>query len=274
MSPGATSLPSTSEESVAPEPKSSNASLFEVDQLSRSWGETKALRDVSLTVRKQEIVLLAGPSGSGKTTLLRMLAGALRPSSGSVLVEGVDIAAMSETQLKQHRAKIGLVEQGSKLVPQLSVHRNVLAGLLGNWPWYKVLQSVLMRVEVPRVAALLKQMELQDRQWETTGVLSGGQQQRVGVARALICDPTIVLADEPTASLDPSNATAVTRLIVDAARARSGTAVLCSHWVSLALPFVDRVVGLRDGEVVLDKKASEVDDKVLDALYEGSAERA
>jgi phosphonate transport system ATP-binding protein len=203
-----------------------------------------------------------------------MLAGDLRPISGSVHVDVVDIAAMSERQLKQHRAKIGLVEQGSKLVPQLSVHRNVLAGLLGDWPWYKVLQSVVMRVEVPRVHELLKQFELEDRQWETTGVLSGGQQQRVGVARALICDPSIILADEPTASLDPSRATAVTRIIVKAARDRNGTAILCSHWVSLALPFVDRVVGLREGEIVLDMKASDVDDKVLDALYEGSTERA
>ena len=117
-------------------------------------------------------------------------------------------------------------------------------------------------------------MELEERQWETTGVLSGGQQQRVGVARALICDPTIILADEPTASLDPSNATAVTRIIVEAARARKGTALLCSHWVSLALPFVDRVIGLREGKLVLDVKASEVNDAVLDELYQGSAERA
>lgn len=232
------------------------------------------MRELSLSVQPEEVVLLAGPSGSGKTTLLRMLAGALRPSAGRVLVDGVDIASMSGSQLKRHRQAIGIVEQGSMLVPQLSVHRNVLAGLLSDWPWYKVLQSILMRVEVPRVRALLEQMELEERQWETTSVLSGGEQQRVGVARALICDPKIILADEPTASLDPSNATAVTRMIVDAARARNGTALLCSHWVSLALPFVDRVVGLREGKLVLDMKASAIDDQVLDELYEGSAERA
>lgn len=248
--------------------------LFAVDELSRSWGETEALRQVSLRIEPQEIVLLAGPSGSGKTTLLRMLAGALRPSSGSVSIRGLDIASMSSRQLKDHRSHIGIVEQGSMLVPQLNVHRNVLAGLLGAWPWYKVLQSALMRVEVERVGALLEQMDLRARQWDTTGILSGGQQQRVAVARALVCNPTIILADEPTASLDPSNATAVTRLIVEAARAREGTALLCSHWVSLALPFVDRVIGLRAGEIVLDTAATKVDDKILDELYEGSQERA
>jgi phosphonate transport system ATP-binding protein len=253
---------------------SSPRPLFAVEELSRSWGSTEALHKLSLTVKPQEIVLLAGPSGSGKTTLLRMLAGALRPTAGRVVVDGQDIAKMSSAQLKAHRATIGIVEQGSMLVPQLSVHRNVVAGLLSDWPWYKVVQSVVMRVEVARVQALLEQMDLQRRQWETTGVLSGGEQQRVGVARALICDPSIILADEPTASLDPSNATAVTRLIVEAARRRKGTALLCSHWVSLALPFVDRVVGLREGRLVLDVKASEVDDKVLDQLYEGSSERA
>ncbi len=259
----------------APEAAASpSGTVFALSDLSRRWGDTLALDKVSLTVRSQEVVLVAGPSGSGKTTMLRMLAGALRPSSGRVEVEGVDIASMSESALKAHRARTGIVEQGSMLVPQLSVHRNVLAGLLSDWPWYKVLQSVLMRVEVPRVRKLLEQMELADRQWDTTGVLSGGQQQRVGVARALICDPTIILADEPTASLDPSNATAVTRMIVEAARAREGTALLCSHWVDLALPFVDRVIGLRDGKLVLDMKASEVNAAVLDELYEGSAERA
>lgn len=258
---------------MSPSASAPNA-LFEVESVSRSWGTTEAMHELSLSVQPEEVVLLAGPSGSGKTTLLRMLAGALRPSAGRVLVDGVDIASMSGSQLKRHRQAIGIVEQGSMLVPQLSVHRNVLAGMLSDWPWYKVLQSVLMRVEGPKVQALLEQMELAERQWETTGVLSGGEQQRVGVARALICDPKIILADEPTASLDPSNATAVTRMIVDAARARNGTALLCSHWVSLALPFVDRVVGLRAGKLVLDMKASAVDDQVLDELYEGSAERA
>lgn len=248
--------------------------LFAVESLSRTWGDTHALRNVSLRVQPKEIVLLAGPSGSGKTTLLRMLAAALRPSGGKVSVDGVDIAAMSAGQLKRHRSQIGIVEQGSMLVPQLNVHRNVLAGLLGSWPWYRVLQSAIFRVQADRVASILDQMDLKDRQWDTTSILSGGQQQRVAVARSLISDPTVILADEPTASLDPSNATAVTQLIVEAARAREGTALLCSHWVDLALPFVDRVIGLRAGEIVLDIPAKEVTDSILDDLYEGSRERA
>jgi phosphonate transport system ATP-binding protein len=248
--------------------------LFAVEELSRSWGETHALRKVSLQIEPEEVVLLAGPSGSGKTTLLRMLAGALRPTSGSVRVQGVPIARMSTAQLKEHRRRIGIVEQGSMLVPQLNVHRNVLAGLLSEWPWYRVLQSSLMALEVSRVSKLLELVDLEDRQWDTTAILSGGQQQRVAVARALICDPNVILADEPTASLDPNNATAVTRLIVDAARERQGTAVLCSHWVSLALPFVDRLVGMRAGEIVIDLPAEEVSDAILDELYEGSRERA
>jgi phosphonate transport system ATP-binding protein len=274
MSEGASIEVSTSQVEVASTKSEVAPPLFGVDKLSRNWGQTTALHEVSLEIQPQEIVLLAGPSGSGKTTLLRMLAGALRPSSGSVLVNGLDIGAMSSKQLKEHRTHIGIVEQGSMLVPQLNVHRNVLAGLIGNWPWYKVLRSALMPVEVARVGDLLEQMDLKDRQWDTTGILSGGQQQRVAVARALVCDPTVILADEPTASLDPNNATAVTQLIVEAARARQGTALLCSHWVSLALPFVDRVVGLRAGEIVLDARAEDVSDKILDELYEGSRERA
>jgi phosphonate transport system ATP-binding protein len=247
--------------------------LFQVKALSRHWGEVHALREVSLEINKHEIVLLAGPSGSGKTTLLRVLAGALRPSSGQVAFNGTSLATMSQSALNQLRNSIGMVEQGNLLVPQLSVHRNVLAGLLGQWPWHKVLRSAFLRTEVDRVREVLQKMDLHDRQWESAAVLSGGQQQRVAVARALIRNPSILLADEPTASLDPTNATAVTKLIVDAARAQKGTALLCSHWVSLALPFVDRVIGLRSGSVVLDAPADQVDDKTLDELYEGSGER-
>jgi len=220
--------------------------------VSRRWGRIEALRGISLEIRAGELILLAGPSGSGKSTLLRILTGALGPTSGRVEVGGVDLASMTPRGLRAYKRTCGIVEQGNLLIPQLDVHRNVLAGRLAHWPWHRVLLSALWPIEREPVRALLEDLGLSDRQWEVTANLSGGQQQRVAVARALISSPAILVADEPTASLDETNATQVTQLLVDAARRARATLILCTHWVSVALPYLERIIELRDGAVAVD----------------------
>ena len=168
--------------------------VFRLEGVGRRWGSREALRDVSLEIRAGERILLAGPSGSGKSTLLRILNGSLRPTAGRVVVGGVDLAAMSPRELRRHRRACGIVEQGNLLVPQLDVHRNVLAGRLAHWPWHRVLLSAVWPIERERVSALLDEVGLADRQWDVTANLSGGQQQRVAVARALVSSPSIVIA--------------------------------------------------------------------------------
>ncbi|MBS1125040.1 MAG: ATP-binding cassette protein [Deltaproteobacteria bacterium] len=244
--------------------------LFRLEDVARRWGRVDALRGVSLELRAGEIVLIAGPSGSGKSTLLRILTGSLRPTSGRVEVGGVDLAAMTPLELRAHKRTCGIVEQGNLLVPQLDVHRNVLAGRLARWSWHRVLLSAIWPIERERVSALLGELGLADRQWEVTANLSGGQQQRVAVARALISSPSIIVADEPTASLDAANAVQVTQMLVDAARRTKATLILCTHWISLALPFMDRIIAIRDGVVALDCNAR---DYKQDEHGEPSAER-
>jgi phosphonate transport system ATP-binding protein len=228
--------------------------------VARRWGNVDALRGVSLDIRAGELVLLAGPSGSGKSTLLRILTGSLRSTSGRVEIAGVDLASMTARELRAYKRTCGIVEQGNLLVPQLDVHRNVLAGRLAHWSWYRVLCSAIWPIERERVSALLGELGLSDRQWEITANLSGGQQQRVAVARALVSSPAVIVADEPTASLDATNATQVTQMLVDAARRTHATLILCTHWVSLALPFMERVIQLRDGVIELDCSAREYQD--------------
>jgi phosphonate transport system ATP-binding protein len=228
------------------------APLLRLDGVSRRWGKVEALRGVSLEIRAGELILLAGPSGSGKSTLLRLLTGGLVPTSGRVEIGDVDMAAMTPRALRAYKRTCGIVEQGNLLIPQLDVHRNVLAGRLAHWAWHRVLLSALWPIERDRVSALLGDLGLSDRQWEVTANLSGGQQQRVAVARALISSPSILVADEPTASLDAANAIQVTQMLVDAARRTGATLILCTHWVDLALPYLERIVGLRDGAVVVD----------------------
>ncbi|MBA3395927.1 MAG: ATP-binding cassette domain-containing protein [Deltaproteobacteria bacterium] len=259
--------------------------LFSLKDVSRSWGGNDALKGITLDIRAGEVILLAGPSGSGKSTLLRILTGALKPTSGRFEVGGVDLSSMSPSELRKYKRTCGIVEQGNLLVPQLDVHRNVLAGRLAHWPWHRILLSALWPIERERVATLLADLGLSDRQWETTANLSGGQQQRVAVARAMISAPMIIIADEPTASLDSQNAIQVTQMMVNAAKRTGATLILCTHWISLALPYMERLIGLRDGAIAIDCHARDydgkhegkggefVDEDSLISLFEGSLER-
>jgi phosphonate transport system ATP-binding protein len=243
-----------------------------LERVSRHWGRNRALEDVSLTIQPGERILLAGPSGSGKTTLLRLLAGVLRPSRGTIHIDGVDLMSMSTGQLRRHRSRCGIVEQGALLVPQSDVHHNVLAGRLAHMSWHAVLRSALWRTDVESVGKLLGSLGLADRQWDLAGTLSGGQQQRVAIARALIGAPAVLLADEPTSSLDPRTAASVRDILLDEARQRGATLLFCSHWISLARDRVDRVLGIRDGALVIDAAPDRVSSEELAQLYRGSDE--
>ncbi len=232
-----------------------------------------AVNNLSLQIRPGEIVALAGPSGGGKSTVIRMLAGVLRPSKGTVRVNERDISTFSAKELRHHRIRCRIVEQNHLLVPQLTVHQNTVAGETPRWPWYKVVAAALWPLEKNRVHSLLESLGIGDHQWQLSSELSGGQMQRVAIARALISEPSVLLADEPTASLDPRTARAVTEIILSEARNRQATLVFCTHWLDMVLAQVDRVVGLREGCLVLDARPSEITKPALDYLYEGSHER-
>ncbi len=244
-----------------------------LEGVSRHWGDRIAVRNLSLDIKPGEVVALVGPSGGGKSTVIRMLAGVLRPSQGTVWVGDRDIATFSPRELRRHRASCRIVEQDHLLVPQLSVHQNIVAGQTACWPWYKVAAAALWPMGRARVRALLESLGIEGYQWNLAGELSGGQKQRVTIARALISEPAALLADEPTASLDPVTAKSVTEILLNEARKRCAISVFCTHWLDMVLERVDRVVGLRDGCLVLDAKSSEVTQTALDYLYEGSHER-
>jgi phosphonate transport system ATP-binding protein len=231
------------------------------------------LQDITLRVAPGERIALIGPSGAGKSTLIRLIAGALRPTAGAIEVNSQDMARFSWRALQRYRSDCRIVEQLNMLVPQATVHHNVVSGLLSTWPWYQVLRAALMPVEVPRIAALLQSLDMASHQWSKAGELSGGQMQRVAIARALIANPGLLLADEPTASLDPNTAKAVTRLIVDQAKVRGMALVFCTHWFDIVRHDCTRVIGLREGRVLFDCPPVEVTESRLAALYAGSDER-
>ena len=226
----------------------------EITALTKRFGDTTALRDVSLTVRPGEVVVLLGLSGSGKSTLLRHVDALELPTSGTVRVGGTAVHDLSGRKLRELRRQVGFVFQQFELVPAMTVLENVLTGALatlrgprlGLWSYPRRLRH--------RALVHLDRVGLLDRAYQRADTLSGGQQQRVAIARALMQDPSVQLADEPVASLDPESSGQVMGLIREIAAER-GLTVLCSlHQVDLALSWADRIIGLRHGEVVLDTR--------------------
>lgn len=250
-----------------------NAPSFRVDNVTRRWGSRIALNNLSLNIEKGQTVALVGPSGGGKSTLIRLLAGVLKPSEGQIYVDNRNLDELSTGEMRQHRASCRIVEQSHLLVPQISVHQNVIAGQLSRWPWYKTTMAAFWPIEKKRVHTILASLGIQEHQWRLSSELSGGQMQRVAIGRALISEPAALLADEPTASLDPATARSVTETILNQAKQRGVTLVFCTHWLDVIKSQCDRVLGLRDGALVLDSCPSEINREVLDYLYEGSSER-
>jgi phosphonate transport system ATP-binding protein len=239
----------------------------------KAWGSKRTLQGINLHLRPDDRMALIGPSGGGKSTLIRIMAGALRATEGVVEIDGHDLRSLPWRQLQQFRASCRMVEQHSLLIPQLTVHRNVVAGLLPNWRWYHTVRASLLPVEQERVRIVLEQLGISSYQWTHAGALSGGQMQRVAIARALIAEPQILLADEPTASLDPNTARSVTQQIVEAGKRRNVLLVFCTHWFEIVRSECTRVVGLREGRIVFDCAPADVSDRMLKHLYEGSDER-
>ena len=205
----------------------------------KSFGSTPALRGADIEVAAGEVVAVMGPSGSGKSTLLHCLAGILRPDSGEVWFDGYRIDHLPEagrSRLRQER--FGFVFQFGQLVPELPVLENVMLPLL--------LAGQAMRSARAAAGGLLERLELDGLQRRRPGELSGGQAQRVAVARALVAQPAVIFADEPTGSLDSLAGEMVMDLLVDQAREQGGTVVLITHDARVA-SFADRQVLVRDG---------------------------
>ncbi|MEV7806588.1 ABC transporter ATP-binding protein [Microbispora sp. NPDC088329] len=216
--------------------------MLEARALGKSFGRTRALTDVSLTIAEGEIVAVTGPSGAGKSTLLHCLAGIVRPESGEVVLDGRRIDTLPEAELtKLRRESFGVVFQFGELVPELTAAENVALPLLFNRHG---------RQEAMTVAARwLARLEVSDCADQRTGELSGGQRQRVALARALVTGPRVVFADEPTGALDTFGGEQVMNALIGTARASRTAVILVTHDNRVAA-YADREIALRDGAVL------------------------
>jgi phosphonate transport system ATP-binding protein len=242
--------------------------MLTVEKLTKTYRTgDKALKDVSFTVPEGQVVGLIGPSGAGKSTLIRCVNRLVQPSSGRVRLGALDVTGMPAGALRRARRRIGMIFQEYALVERLTVMENVLSGRLGYVPFWRSFLRRYPAKDIENAFRLLDRVGLIDHADKRADALSGGQRQRVGIARALAQEPELLLIDEPTASLDPKTSRQIMRLIVEICRERALPAIINIHDVTLAQQFVDRIIGLRAGEVVFDGPPDALDTAALTRIY-------
>jgi phosphonate transport system ATP-binding protein len=228
---------------------------------------TRALDGVSLTVDKPQVVAVIGSSGAGKSTLIRCINRLVEPTAGRIVLNDLDVTALSRRELRKARRRMGMIFQEYNLVERLTVMENLLSGRLGYVSLWQAYRRNYPPHDIAAAFELLDRIGLNGYQDTRADALSGGQRQRVGIARALMQQPDLLLVDEPTASLDPKTSRQIMRLLCELAQERGTPALVNIHDVGLAQDFSDRIIGLSGAKIVFDGNPSELDADVLTAIY-------
>jgi len=248
--------------------------MLQVEHLTKVYESgTVALEDVSFTLPDGQFMAVIGLSGSGKSTLLRCINRLIEPTEGRIVWHGVDITAAGQEELRRIRRRIGMVFQHFNLVNRSKVSTNVLAGRLGYTNPALSILNHFEQADRDKAMKVLDRVELAEKSGSLASELSGGQQQRVGIARALMQDPEIMLADEPVASLDPVLAHSIMQHL-ESINKDDGVTVLCSlHFLDLVHRYSNRAIALFDGKLVFDGPPAEIDDEKFKDIYGHEAER-
>lgn len=226
-----------------------------------------ALKNVSFSVQAGEQVAIIGPSGAGKTTLLHLLACALEPAAGKVLLDNTDPWALGKRGLRDVRRRLFLAPQVPPLPPRQRVVTSVLAGKLPHMGLWTSLRSLFYPVDTGAAHDALARFDLSEKLFERVDRLSGGERQRVGLARGLVSGANLFLVDEPLSALDPARAEQAMQTLAQAAQEQGATLISTLHQVDMALKHFPRVIGLRDGELAFDLPSAEVTEQRLIDLY-------
>jgi len=244
--------------------------MLQVRHLSKSYVADKpVLTDINLEVAARGLTAVIGPSGTGKSTLIRCINRLVEPTQGEILFEGRDLVKLDRRGLREARRHIGMVFQEFNLVERLTVMENLLCGRLGYVSSWRAWRRAFAKDDIRKAFDLLDTVGLAGFAQRRADALSGGQRQRVGIARAVMQEPKLLLADEPTSSLDPKTSVEIMELMKDVG-ARRGIPVLVNmHDVELARRFADRVVGMSGGKIVYDGPSQYLTDDVLKSIYGG-----
>lgn len=242
--------------------------ILQIQELQKYYDNgVHALKNVTFDVREGEFLVVIGLSGSGKSTLLRCINRLVEPTSGSILFRGEDLTTLSTGELRKRRRKIGMIFQHFNLVKRKSVLANVLSGRLGATGTWPSLMGRFQEEDRNRALERLQLVGLAEKADNRADELSGGQQQRVAIARTLMQDPEILLADEPVASLDPATSHSVMKYLREANQ-KWGKTIICNlHFLSLVREYGSRVIALKDGELVFQGSPDEIDEAWFRRIY-------
>lgn len=242
--------------------------MLEIKNLTVEYGNFRAIDNVSFTIKDGEFVAVIGSSGGGKSSLMKAINLLVKPKSGSIKIDDEEMTALSSRKLRMKRRKIGFVFQDYNLIDRLSVIENVLTGRLGYKSSLKSLLGIFSKEEYENAEKALEKVGLSEKLFVRGDELSGGQKQRVAIAKALVQEPKIILADEPVASLDVNSSKIIIEYFKEINRVQGITVIINIHDVNIALKYADRVIALKKGKIVFDGKGSEITDDVLKRVYE------
>ena len=242
--------------------------MLKIDQLSKTYENgTAALRDVSFSVKAGEFVGILGKSGSGKSTLMRCINRLVEPSSGKIFLDEEEVTAASPKRLRELRKKTGMIFQQYNLISRYSVQLNTLMGRLASTLSITSMMNYFSDEDVVHSRQVLDRLSLSDKYFHRSEELSGGQQQRVGLARALMQEPELILADEPVSSLDPPSSRQIMELLAEF-NEKDGVTILCNlHLPALAQEFGSRILVLSEGQIAYDGPAGNLNEVELNSLY-------
>jgi|SRR6056297_600023 len=246
--------------------------LLKLENLSKTYKTgDKALKDINLEVNKGDFISVIGSSGAGKSTMIRCINRLIEPNKNShIYLENEDLVSLDQKKMRKARRKIGMIFQEFNLVERLTVMENLLSGRLGYTSTFNSIFRRFKKDEINNAYELLDRVGLRDMVNKKATELSGGQRQRVGIARALMQDPKILLADEPTSSLDPEIGENIIKLIREITKERNNTVLINIHDVDLALEYSDRIIGLKNGKKIFEGKSQEVTLDVRNMIYRGA----
>jgi len=241
--------------------------MFDIISITKNYGALTAVDNVSFSSTKSEMIGVIGKSGAGKSTLLRMINRLTDATSGEIIFRDTDVLKLNGTEKRAWQAKCAMIFQQFNLVPRMDVVSNVLFGTLNRQSTWASMFNLFPKEDIEQAMSILDRLGIIENYSKRAEELSGGQQQRVAISRALMQDPEIILADEPIASLDPLNA----KIVMDSLRRihdEDGRMVICNlHTLDTARNYCDRVIGMRDGNIVFDGPADELSPAIAREIY-------